>query len=108
MPFATLSCYKTENFPYLCSRKQTKNNKIMKTLKDLKEHVTNIRWDGYGSYKADLERRGKKITVTFHDGEVYDRIRHDGNCLADTEKGTGGLTLRQAYLYIWRKGEDRW
>jgi len=80
----------------------------MKTLKDLKDHVTNIRWCGYGCYKADLKKRGKKITVTFHDGEVFDRITRDGNCLADTEKGTGGYTLRQAYRYIWLEGRDRW
>lgn len=80
----------------------------MKTLKELKDHVTNIRWCGYGCYKADLERRGKKITVTFHDGEVYDRINTDACYVADTEKGTGGLTLRQAYLYIWTEGRNRW
>ena len=108
MPFDTLSCHQLENFLYLCSRNQSKTHKDMKTLKDLKDHVTNIRWKGYGTYQADLERRGKKITVTFHDGEVYDRIHTDGNYLADTEKGTGGLTLRQAYLFIWKEGRDRW
>lgn len=80
----------------------------MKTLKDLKNHVTNIRWKGYGTYQADLTRRGRTITVTFHDGEVFDRIHSESHCLADFQKGAGGLTLRQAYLYIWREGRDRW
>lgn len=80
----------------------------MKTTQDLKKHITALNWKGYGCYEATLTKRGKSIKVTFHDGDVWDRIKREEAYMADTKKGSGGLTLRQAYMYIWRKGEDRW
>lgn len=80
----------------------------MKTTQDLKRHITALERKGYGSYQATLTKRGKSIRVTFHDGEVWDRIMTDAPYMPDTMKGTGGLTLRQAYMHIWRKGEERW
>lgn len=77
------------------------------TISYLKEHVSDVKKISYGTFSARVTIHNKNIYVTFHDSEVYDRIRFDRGNILDTQKGTGGYTLRQALEFIYNLATER-
>lgn len=77
------------------------------TTSYLKEHVRDVQKTGHGTFSARVTIYNNTIVVTFHDSEVYDRIHFDRGNILDTQKGTGGYTLRQALEFIYNIAVER-
>lgn len=68
------------------------------SLKDLRRRIE-VSVCGYGSYRVILWRGYRSYRVISHNSEAYDRIHYDD--VPERAHGSGGYTLREAYLYFY-------
>ena len=84
---------------YLCTVKQIKQQFktiTTMTINDLKNRISNIRFNGYGHFSYTLEYRGKEYACVTNDTISIDRINEGEEC--------GNRGLRQAYMSLYENG----
>ena len=68
------------------------------TLKQFKDKVS-VTWKGYGTYRIEIEYRGREYTCLTHNAPAYDRIK--GNDDWTDRTVACFYTLKQAYQHLW-------
>ena len=66
------------------------------TINDLKNRISNIRFNGYGHFSYTLEYRGQKYACVTNDTISIDRINEGEEC--------GNRGMRHAYMSLYENG----